>query len=290
MSAVQHTIAKTACLATLNISRWSGRKYDATATAEYTASKHASSDAARINKLLVSGKLITPLNRHLSQVRAHFYTNTLPWGDNGDRVLPALKVEDMYEYMADAKQKLDKHLKAFLANYAQEVRDSHARLGDLFDPSDYPSTNEIEAKYGLKFSCKPIPMDGDFRIDFSGITGDAIREQMRNDYAREVDRMTHDAVEHIWHQVGDMLSKVKDRLESSDGRFTSIFDNLNRMIGELGVLNITDDTQLHQLQTEARKKLVALQDPKAIKRDPDARKAAASDVQDVIDKFAGMWE
>lgn len=280
-----HTIANTAVLATLSISRWSGRKFDKDASDELNISKHASKDAARVNKLLVSGQLLGPVNRHLSKVRAHFYANTLPWDDNGSRVLPANKLWDMQRYMQEAKVTLQELLRDVLRQYAHEVSNNCSRMGDLFNPNDYPSTGTIQSKYGIHMRVMPIPTEDDFRVSFTEEHARAIREQVQSDLAD----MTQNAVEHIWESMGEMLTTVRDRLRSSDGRFTSIFDNLNRMVDDLSALNVTCDPKIEELQRTAQKRLLALRDPKALKADDAGREQAASDIDDVLKQFDGMW-
>lgn len=279
------SVASAAVLATLTINQWSGRKFDKQATAELTASKHASKDAARVNKLIVSGELIGPVKKHLSKVRAHFYKQSLPWTDKKARVLPATKIMELQQFIGQAKTDLDALLQDFLRDYAYEVQSSHARLGDLFNPDDYPSTAEIASKYSIGLSIMPVPTEDDFRVNFTADQADAIRASVQ----RDLEALTANAVRHIWATMGEMLTVVRDRLRSSDGRFTSIFSNLSTMIEDLGALNVTNDPQIAELQAECEGLLTALHDPKELKKSKPDREATADEIDDVLKRFEGMW-
>lgn len=280
-----HSLANSAVLATLNINQWSGRKFDRSATDELNRSKHAAADAARVNKLIVSGSLIGPLRKHLNQVRQQFYADTLPWTDKGARVLPADKLMGMYQTIADARTEMQRLLHEFLRDYAHEVQKSSARLGDLFDPSDYPSTGEIQAKFSIDFSVMPVPTEDDFRVAFTEGQAEQIKQQVRDD----LDKLTGRAMQHIWTSAGNLLREVRDRLRSSDGRFTSIFDNLAAHIEGLADLNVTNDPQIDALADSTRKLLLPLRDKAALRGDDAARESTAQEIDAVLDRFDGMW-
>ncbi len=75
---------------TINIhfGMWEGHRLDKAATQELTTSKRSASDAARVNKHLVDKRWLQPMISARSAIRNHHIAMTMPWKDNGDRLLP----------------------------------------------------------------------------------------------------------------------------------------------------------------------------------------------------------
>ena len=280
-----NTIRQGAVLAALTISKWGNSKQDKRASAKLAREMGAKLGEVRAQKSLLSDDFVKPLNTLLNKARADFHAATLPWTDNGWRLLPVGKLTSINEAIADAQQSLNDLLRETLRDYAYEVQRRQSDLGAAFNPADYPSTAEIQSKYRIKIGMMPVPSDDDFRLAVAGDVADAIRDQAREQYTESARR----AVQSVWASVGELLTLVHERLLSSDGRFTSIFPKLIDLIDGLDVLNITNDPELSRLKTEASKRLTILRDPQSIKKDDAGRKQAAADVQSVIDDFAGMW-
>ena len=81
-------IQNRAMLARLCISQWTARKHDKSVSIEVEKA-HAAHDAGRYNKLLVNKTLLDPISKLAGAVRTYHYSQTLPWNDGGDRLLPS---------------------------------------------------------------------------------------------------------------------------------------------------------------------------------------------------------
>src|SRR5260370_13657201 len=76
-------------LCSVSIGVWSARKHDPEASQEIASLHRASSDAGRYNKLLVPRRALEEIHKIINEARQEHYFMTLPWGDDGYRVLPA---------------------------------------------------------------------------------------------------------------------------------------------------------------------------------------------------------
>ncbi|MDA3813714.1 MAG: hypothetical protein PF570_05610, partial [Candidatus Cloacimonetes bacterium] len=77
-----------AMLVYLNISIWTARKYDKKISTE-VENKYGADEAGRYNKILIAKKNLSNIQKIISSARAFHYENTLPWSDNGGRLLPS---------------------------------------------------------------------------------------------------------------------------------------------------------------------------------------------------------
>lgn len=280
-------IARTAMLAALNISQWSARKFDKELTTELNVSKGARDDAARVNKLLVDSEVIKPVQKLANEVRGEFYHRTLPWGADGERIMPANIYTDWMQYFS-AKQSEFNAAADHLAHteYPAALERAKDRLGTMFNIDDYPDPADIRDKFDMGFGVRPVPTANDFRVNLSGEVGAAIRQQVRDD----IERLTGQTVQHLWSQVGTMLTSIRDRLADPDARFkAALVENFTELVHDLDKLNVANDPDLDKLRNSAEKQLLALRDPEALRKDKATRQAAVAECDDLIDQFSGMW-
>ena len=279
-------IARTAMLASLHARQWSGRKFDRDASDDFNKSKGADKDAARVNKLLVSKEALKPVQQLVTQCRQEFYRVTLPWGDDGDRILPAAAYPDFAQFMDQKQDEFDRLVDTFVEDYRKEVREAAHRMGDLFNIGDYPKPSEIRNRFSMSFSVRPIPTQDDFRVNLSSDVEDAIRQQVQSD----LETLTQTAMQHVWQRVGTMIEDVRDRLADPNARFKrNLLDNLVEMVEDLERLNVTGDPNLTALRNEAFKSLTLLRDPDALRKDEAVRADAAKDMQKLADQFGNLW-
>ena len=72
----------------LNISFWAARKYDRKISQEIE-NQYNADDAGRYNKILIAKEHLANIQKIISAARTFHYENTLPWSDNGGRLLPS---------------------------------------------------------------------------------------------------------------------------------------------------------------------------------------------------------
>ena len=76
-----------AMLVSLRITAWSGRLYDRQASNHVAAHHDASASAGRYNKRLLPKAAFAALTATVSEARSQHYANSLPWDDQGSRLL-----------------------------------------------------------------------------------------------------------------------------------------------------------------------------------------------------------
>ena len=82
-------IQNKAMLVRLSVSMWTARRYDRKVSDQAAADFAAKNDAGRYNKMLVAQDAISRMTKIVSEVRDWHYTHTLPWQDDGQRILTA---------------------------------------------------------------------------------------------------------------------------------------------------------------------------------------------------------
>jgi hypothetical protein len=263
-------------LANLNISQWTARKHDRKATAE-VEQNHAAKDAGRFNKLLIDKSALEAIQKVASAARDHHYKVTLPWGDNGDRLLPSKLYLTYTQDMRLFRQQFESEVNIFVRDYPHLVQSARQRLGTLYDPADYPM--DIRDRFSFSTAFTPVPDAKDFRVDVAA--EDA--ERIRSDIERMVQDRQAQAVRDAFDRARDIVLRVRDRCSAEKPIIReSLMGNVQELIDMLPAFNLTKDPKLDEL---ARDLKGLVKHPDALRTRADVREDTAKAASDILSKM-----
>jgi hypothetical protein len=242
-----------AMLAAVHISLWAARKHDRKASRDVATLNNANEEAGRYNKrLFCEAPKLDEIQTIAGHIRNYFYRFTLPWSDEGLRILPAdLYFEfqaQMREFAAEFRYAVDEFLDAY-DSYVQEAK---PMLGTLFHLKDYPSAEKVKEKFAFRPEILPIPTGDDFRVTLSE------DEQAR--IAHDIDVSTRaaigDGMRDLWTRLYEVTHHMASRLADPEARFHgTLVSNVCDLVELLPRLNIVGDPHLASLTEQVRKQL-----------------------------------
>jgi hypothetical protein len=245
-------LSKRAMIVTLNVSCWTARKQDKKVSAEVEAS-HNAKDAGRYNKLLIDKVHLDPLTNWAGQIRSAHYHMTLPWMDNGGRLLPAKLFMDYRNKIDDMRSEYESRVRMLIAKYPQLVQDARMRLGTMYQPDDYPLVGELGSKFSVDLDIMPVPDCSDFRVDIS----DKEAERIREDMASKVRARQEAAMKDAWDRVRDVVSTIHLRVSADKPVIRdSLMGNARELVALLPGLNVNDDPLLAKVTDEISNNLL----------------------------------
>ena len=266
-----------AMLATLNISVWNPKKTDRIATLETLIKHGASKDAGAFVKNLLPDGSIDRVKKAEGVLRAIFYKHTLPWRDDGIRILPSASWEDFAKEERAGRSEFDTAVGEFLVNYDAHRAKAKTALNGLFNESDYPPVEVVRAKFAVRVSWFPLPDSADFRVDLP----EEVRSQIGNDIDSSLSESMKVANDSLYERLGDALTRVTERLDDGDKIFrNTLITNLRDLCKQIPKLNVTGDETLLRLVGEAEK--VADLEPDQIRADDTVRKTAHKTAGDIL--------
>lgn len=273
-----------ALLVQLTISTWTARKHDKGVTKAAIDANYASSTAGRFNKhLLPHSDLLDNVHRKAGQIRTFFYAQTLPWGIEGVQLLPSKNYLDFMNAMRTHKSEFEHITSMFLFDYPYQVRKAAQFLGQMYNPDDYPTEDEIRSKFAIDMAAYPVPSD-DFRCSIDDDELLAIQSDVR----RRVMEAQSKAMHEVWQRLYDRLQKTYEKLVQPDAIFRdSLLENINEICEILPRLNINDDTDLEQMRQDVLSKVAAFS-PDALRQDKTLRSDTASETKAIMDKMAAF--
>tara|TARA_R110002126_G_scaffold243859_2_gene387250 strand:+ start:1205 stop:2128 length:924 start_codon:yes stop_codon:yes gene_type:complete len=253
---LNESISTKAHLVGLNISSWAGRKTDKKASSEVNAVKNAEKDTASVRKkLLGTCEDLASIHTLIGQIRNHnHYRLTMPWSDSGIRLLTEA-ARPIYEKTMDALiTDFYVRVNTFISSYQWEVVQAQLKLGDLFDPSEYPSAESLRSKFSISYNIAPLPESGDFRVDCAKED----KERLQAKYIEFTTMQVDKALSDIWERLYKSLSNLSERLDYGSHEKKKIFKegSVNAvvdMIDILDICNVQNDPVMTQLKEDLKR-------------------------------------
>lgn len=284
-----------AILVSVRLSACTFRKFDRKVTQEVAESHGASIEAGRYNKHLLPADAASykALNSHLANLRNVHYANTLPWTDDGWRILPAPNYDAYQDKMRAGFAQAETLLDAFIDDYPALRDEARRRFNGLFNETDYPSTREIRSRYSFGLEFLPVPAGSDYRVTLSQDEIDLIAARTEERVKQAADAAQSDAVKRLYDAVGHIHERLIATTAGDDGELKpgifrdSLIENARELCDVLKRINLYDDPILEQLR--ARTETLAVTEPQTLRDNSDVRAATAMEAQSILDAFTATY-
>ena len=271
-------LSSRAMLARLTITAWSARKIDKRVTHEATERENADAASGRFNKQLLAGvdAALKEISRIGTAARTEHYRLTLPWTDDGARILTAAAFMEYTRSMSAFVGQFNTAVDAFLADYPSARESARFTLGQMYTESDYPTADRIRAKFQFSTSVDPLPNAADFRVDLSADAVDAIKQDLEfRMKAAEADAMK-DVWTRLFTAVQHMATQLPRYATGEIKRFNdTLVDNVQQIVDLLPALNLSNDPQLTKMGEMVRQQLTQVS-AQTLRDDENARQTTAN--------------
>ncbi len=295
----ENSLSSKAMLCTVSISAWSGYKYDREASEQIAEIHGAEKDSGRFNKRLVPRKELEEITKLIGRARRDHEFVTLPWSDNGYRVLPAAAYMDHTQMMRGHASEFQSALSRLEGRFEELVK-SQSRLGTLFKVEDYPGMrdeggklrfafpNELRARFSFETKVLPLPDVDDFRVSI----GDQDRERIKRQIAESIQASLRVGTRELWQRLYKVVSHMAQRMTEYNAAeagqkprlYDSMITNIVEIVDVLPKLNIAGDGELDRMAAEVRRSLVV--DPQELRKSETVRSEAARAAGDIAQRMA----
>ena len=269
-----NTLAEQSMIVRLRVHGWTGEVKDQEATEEVAAAHGADiRDAGVYKKNLFPKSALKGIQRAESDLRNYHYLMTLPWLDQGGRILSSKHFMTYTEGLRERKEAYESEARKLLDNYERLIEDAKVSLGSLFNEAEYPSRDVLRAAYSVETLFTPFPKASDFRT--------SINAQAFEDAKAHLEETTRTAAfraeEILQTQVITAIAKIAERFAVTSGQPGSTFrdsliGNLETLLGLAPEMSLADDSRLHDFCMRAR---VLCVDPVLVRSNANARATLA---------------
>lgn len=270
-------------LTAVTIRKYEARKQDKAVTAEVNESKHARSGAARVNKDLFTKEAMAKVNEAASAARLVHYKYTMPWSDEGYRILTT----DLYsEFLANISICRQNFLTAaveFIKNYEGHKADAQIHLGNMWNEDDYLPAADLVNKFSFDVKLMPLPQASDFRVD---IADDEIK-MIQADIEQRVTASLADGLKAPIEKLFKAVSAMSEKLSDPEAQFQyTLIENVRDIAALLPRFNFVNDPHINQLAADAQQLTRFSADQ--LRTNPAARQQVVTHANSLINK-AQSW-
>lgn len=203
------SIASSGMLVRLHITTWTAEKLDKEQTERVLQDNNAERDAGKFKKNLMSGsKLVKELNNDVTKVRHWCDKQTMPWEHRGANYLPTSLFLEFKQGWNKRKSALEGQADDIVANYAALKETAKRTLGSMYREEEYPTAEEVRAKYSFKVYFTPVPESGHFAID---LAAEELEETKRS-CDKLIEERVAEAHKLSWQKLYDKLKDMSERL------------------------------------------------------------------------------
>lgn len=247
-------LAKNIVCVDLTLSKWTARKIDRNATDQVTFDNGADADMAHVSKRLVVSETLNKIVSLDNQWSLWHRSVTIPYSDNGMRMLPTVLLADYETKSQEYAVKRAALITEFVQAYPAEYVAAKAHLGKLWNEDDYPPAHQIADKFRARYTILPFPSADHFvaqltadqlaraQADMEATLKDALAAGQQEIYKRMLQVVKH---------VAEALAKYEAAQEdaAADGRKGRFHDNLTDSVFDLiqliPALNVTADPTIN---------------------------------------------
>jgi hypothetical protein len=268
-----------------------GTVKDNEASAEIAAQKHATHGAASVSKHMLDGPEFKALKSMTSAVRNGMVRFCFRWSDDWWYV-PMTRYQAYCTWETEIIKQFDERLEAFLQAYVSLRGDAAFRLGDMFKAEEYPTIEELRARFAIIPLRADVP-SGDFRVTIAQDLADDLRKHYVNQTAQVIDEMVSsqreqlaDVMKSLAHTCGTYQKENKkgETIVAKRKLHESTLHKALEMIDTFAKFNPAGDPMLEDARTALEQALSGVT-IEALRDSDTVRARVEEDVSDILSKF-----
>lgn len=274
-------INEKAMLVKLSISQWSNRVIDRKVTGEVAQRYDVENREDKYVKALLPNNVIKPISNAVRDLRAFHNANTLPWQEDGVRILSSANFFNYQQGIAQRRANIETEVELFLKAYPHWVEQARTMRKGMFDETQYPDRDSLRQQYGVTVSFLPFPDVSDFRVDID----DGSMQEIKRQAESAIKDTMASANEHMIQRLRERVFLLHSALSDPVRVFkNATFDSVLETAELVSLLNVSADTQV-LLAVSITKDAMLGMSLDALRADPAYRSRAAGTLARLLESL-----
>lgn len=264
---------------------WTAKKRDDKASLETIKNNNAKTDSGSFTKVLSTHWAVKQVHAAFRAMRKYHNTMTLPWDrKKNESIIAAKKYDEYMKQMEALTTQCEISVDDVVLEWPNVLLQAEKDLGNLWEPSDYPTASKVRKLFYRKIKPGPIAGSGHALVEASKETIAAINQNIEQSIKENQDF----AMTKLWERMQKPVKAMAEKLADPKANFHgSLVGNLLEITDALKDLNLVNDPNVTQIITDIEDQLCGYS-PKELKNDLDARAETAAAAKDLMEKMAGL--
>jgi hypothetical protein len=287
------TLASSSVLVSIDVNVWSATKQDRTISNEVTTNKRADASAGRFVKNLLADDTHHKRIANYRQTIYNWLQRITYEFNKAQRLLPTVEMETFMTEYREHEAEFHRLLDNFALNYGGIVSDMAFKQGDMFNRNDYPSVDEVKAKFGIKLFVSEVPTQ-DWRCQIADDIARDLKDQYQvqcNDIVNnllneQIERFV-DVMESIEHCCGvvEMVSLDDGAVKSKKRKiYDTTIEKAKNYCNLYRKFNLSNNKQLEEAVEQLDKALNGI-NAEVLRESEAVRAKVKDDVGSILKKF-----
>lgn len=237
------SVLQRGCLIHYTCSIWGGR----VKLPKSAVTVDADPEFYNATKYLVDRNYLQPLESVRGEARNYLYRKTLTFPIPGILFVPKDMGGTIDQEMVVFQSKFNELVEEFARNYETFIDQARVKLGNLFNPTEYPK----DIRMHFSFTWKLYNFDAPDQIQ---VFSPEIYEKAVSDYQQTIREFQETAVTTLRTTFSEMVDHIVERLSGERKTFRdSLIGNIKEFLGDFNALNITNNAELSQAVEKCQK-------------------------------------
>ena len=217
------SIARNSKLIRLSMTQYKPTLRDKEVAKEIARNKKATDRAVTANvNLLPNLAQLERLNNFCAEIRKENNLRTVPYEDRGRRMV--VSMPEMFKHWAwqkEVRKKLAELEKELFDVYDDYLTKIHLEMGDLYDPSNYLTKEEVLAKFTIEFTVEDMP-NGELTVHLDEYATEEMADMVKDARAKshaaamaKLDSVGTSVFDGLLDPLCNMIHQLRD--ENHDG-------------------------------------------------------------------------
>lgn len=190
------------------------------------------------SKKKINRTYLEPISKVRNMARTFIYKKSLPFKIPGIIFIPRDMIDIVDQQMQRYQGEFEAEVATFENNYRQYILEAQAKLGNLFNPLDYPRDIKNYFSFRWDFINFTAP-------DHTQITSGEILRKEQQKYQQTLEEFRETAITTLRTTFVEMVNHIVERLSRERKIFKdSLIGNIREFVNDFSALNITDDSEL----------------------------------------------
>lgn len=261
---------------------WLGtqRKLSDLQTKQAADTFHAATDLVTASKRLIDTKNATyrTLTAIKSQASSYWRSMTLPYPQEGIRLIKQSDVAAFEDKMREFKEQLAAAASNLQLEYESLKEAAREKLGDLFNPLDYPPT--LEGVFEIKWEYPPVEPPN-YLMTFNPELYSQEQSRVQQRFEAAVVMAENAFAEQLQEMISHLIERLTDEPDGTKKTFkASAIENFKEFYENFRRMNVRSNAQLENLIQQAND-IVSGVDVTALRKNNDLRQNLSNQMQTV---------
>ena len=268
---------------------WLGtqRKLSDVQTKQAADTFHAATDLVTASKRLIDTKNATyrTLTALKSQASSYWRSMTLPYPQDGIRLIKQSDIAAFEDKMREFKEQLAAAASNLQLEYESIKEAAREKLGDLFNPADYPPT--LDGVFDIKWEYPPVEPPN-YLMTFNPELYQQEQSRIQQRFETAVIMAENAFAEQLQEMIAHLIERLTDEPDGTKKTFkASAVENFKEFYDNFCRMNVRSNAQLEGLIRQASD-IVSGVDVKDLRKDGTLRQnlsAQMSTVKSALDSM-----